>query len=279
MRLNMKGITEMATTAAKMCRAAYDTGVTWEKIAIDACTRYLMEEQRAELYASANAALYDKLTALQSDPSDSAAARSFRLTQDQLRPGDPRRDFPGGVPHTINSSAARTAATALTTAGESVYQRTYKRRVDHTSLTPWTFRMSAVEGEWSLQNSLGITVGRANDPETAQSICDLVNAVRAAAYDPAQTRRTSSETPSVSNTPKEAKNRFTATAENLVARTPFADFPTQSPKDSLSFPPFRAGPTTTAVFDGHPGHRAAQGQAGRRTEPTLDADWPGTIAD
>jgi hypothetical protein len=140
--------------------------------------------------------------------------------------------------------------------------------VDHTSLTPWTFRMSAVEVEWSLQNSLGITVGRANDPETAQSICDLVNAVRDAAYDLAQTGRTSSETPSVSNTPKEAKNRFTATAENLVDRTPFADFPTQSPKDSLSFLPFRTGPTTTAVFDGHPGHRAALDQAGRRDDTT-----------
>jgi hypothetical protein len=245
MRLNMKGITEMATTAAKMCRAAYDTGVTWEKIAIDACTRYLMEEQRAELYASANAALYDKLTALQSDPSDSAAARSFRLTQDQLRPGDPRRDFPGGVPHTINSSAARTAGS------RDSYVRAGRRAG---AFLPWMFRISAVENEFSLQNSLGITVGRAVDADTAQFICESVNAARAAAYDPAQTGRTSSETPSVSNTPKEAK-------------------------DSLRFPNRRTGPTTTAVFDGHPGHRAAQDQAGRRTEPTLDADWPGTIAD
>jgi hypothetical protein len=149
MRVIMKSVTVIGQEALKLVKAGYDSGMSWAAVAKQMGIRFLLEQQRAELYASANAALYDRLTAsgaqvfdlatkLQNETiraeqledklqisndnlaqlqkkSDAAGAGQPAFPQDHLRPGDPRRDFPGGVPHTINFSAARTAATALTT--------------------------------------------------------------------------------------------------------------------------------------------------------------------
>jgi len=220
MRIISKSIKVIGEEALKLVKAGYDSGMSWATVAKQMAIRYLLEEQRANIYAQANADLFDKLTAktlehnttvldlatkLQNETiraeqledklqisndnlaqlqkkADAIGIGKPTFPQDQLRPGDPRRDFPGGVPHTINSSAARTAATG------------YRPAVTMSAELP------------------------------SNSLCHYDSPV-------------------------------------------------------LSFPNRRTGPTTTAVFDEHPGHRAAQGQAGRRTEPTLDADWPGTIAD